>query len=145
MMGWWQIHPHYHAKLSLLNKLVMSSMSSLQSSATAAAQPPLLSLLLPQKYLPTSKGHSGELMTQCLQSTLRSPRWKVFYNPLLACPACVNKEVREASGAGPGGAFSRPELLGGARVARAGMLEVWDNPALYWWEPGSNINWAAGC
>ena len=54
----------------------------------------------------------------------------MFYNPLLACTACVNQEVREASGAGPGGGFSRPELLGGARVARAGMSGVWDNPVL---------------
>lgn len=94
-MGWWQIHPHYHAKLSLLNKLVMSSMSSLHSSAPAAAQLPLLPLLLPQ-YLPASKGHLGESMTQCLQSTLRSPRWKVLYNPLLDCPGCVSQQEKPA-------------------------------------------------
>jgi len=54
----------------------------------------------------------------------------VFYNPLLACPACVNQEVRESSGVGPEGDFSCPELVRGACVARDGMPGVQDNPAL---------------
>lgn len=83
-------------------------------------------------------------MTQCLQSTLRPPRWKVFYNSLLVCPACVNQEVQEASDAGPGGGFSQPQLLRGARIACSGMLGC-ETMCTHRWEPRSNINQAVGC
>lgn len=129
-MGWWQIHPHYHAKLSLLNKLVMSSMSSLHSSAPASAQLPLFPLLLPQ-YLPVSKGHLGELVTQCLQSTLRSPRWKVVYNPLLDCPDCISHREKPA-------VLDLEGFLVALEVPMCHVLKCWGvgQPCTCWWEWG---------